>query len=43
MYPTVDEARALYRVIEAGLRERAEAGASLPQVVVCPPFVSLAP
>jgi triosephosphate isomerase len=43
MYPTVDEARALYLAIEAGLRERAEAGASLPRVIVCPPFVSLAP
>jgi triosephosphate isomerase len=43
MYPTVDEARALYRAIEAGLRERAVAGVSLPRVIVCPPFVSLAP
>jgi triosephosphate isomerase len=43
MYPTVDEARALYLAIEAGLRDRAEAGASLPRVIVCPPFVSLAP
>ncbi len=43
MYPTVDEARALYLAIEAGLWERAEAGANLPRVIVCPPFVSLAP
>lgn len=43
MYPTVDAARALYLAIEAGLRERADAGASLPRVIVCPPFVSLAP
>jgi triosephosphate isomerase len=43
MYPTVDEAQALFDAVQAGLRERLEAGAVLPRVVVCPPFVSLVP
>ncbi|HEX2191857.1 MAG TPA: triose-phosphate isomerase family protein [Acidimicrobiales bacterium] len=43
MYPTVDEARDLFEAVQAGLRERAEAGRALPEVIVCPPFVSLVP
>ena len=43
MYPTVDEARSLFEAVQAGLRERAEAGAGLPRVILCPPFVSLVP
>jgi triosephosphate isomerase len=41
MYPTVDEARALFEAVQAGLKDRAESGRALPQVIVCPPFVSL--
>ena len=43
MYPTVDEARALFDAVQAGLRERVRTGRALPRVIVCPPFVSLAP
>ncbi len=43
MYPTVDEAQALFDAVQAGLRQRVEAGAVLPRVIVCPPFVSLVP
>ena len=43
MYPTVDEARALFEAVQDGLRERAQAGARLPRVILCPPFVSLVP
>ena len=43
MYPTVDEALALLRDIEAGLLERAGSGVALPEVIICPPFVSLVP
>ena len=43
MYPTVDEALALLSDIQDGLLERARSGVTLPRVIVCPPFVSLAP
>ena len=43
MYPTVDEARVLFEAVQAGLRERVASGRALPEVIVCPPFVSLAP
>ncbi|HEV3401307.1 MAG TPA: triose-phosphate isomerase family protein [Acidimicrobiales bacterium] len=43
MYPTVDEARERLQAMQAGLAERAESGAALPRVIVCPPFVALAP
>lgn len=43
MYPTVDEAVALLTDIQAGLLDRIRAGATLPGVIVCPPFVSLVP
>ncbi len=43
MYPTVEEARALFEAVQAGLRERAVSGRALPDVIVCPPFVSLVP
>ena len=40
MYPTVDEAVALLRGIQAGLLE-GEKDRALPRVIVCPPFVAL--
>ena len=43
MYPTVDQARSLFEAVQAGLQERAAAGARLPRVILCPPFVSLVP
>ena len=43
MFPTVDEAEALLSAVQDGLRERVQAGGALPRVIVCPPFVSLAP
>ncbi len=43
MYPTVEQALVLVETIQAGLRERARAGAMLPRVIICPPFVSLPP
>ncbi|MDQ3979480.1 MAG: triose-phosphate isomerase [Actinomycetota bacterium] len=43
MYPTVDEARSLLDAVQDGLRERAQAGARLPRVILCPPFVSIVP
>ena len=43
MFPTVDEADALLSAVQNGLRERVRTGAILPRVIVCPPFVSLAP
>jgi triosephosphate isomerase (TIM) len=43
MFPTVDEAQALFDAVQAGLRERARSGRVLPEVILCPPFVSLAP
>ena len=43
MWPTVEEARALLVAVQDGLRRRAEAGAPLPRLIVCPPFVALAP
>jgi triosephosphate isomerase len=43
MYPTVDEARALLEAMQAGLLERVASGVEPPRVIVCPPFVALAP
>jgi triosephosphate isomerase (TIM) len=43
MYPTVDEALALLGAVQVGLRQRAQSGVRLPCVIICPPFVSLAP
>ncbi|MBW3645907.1 MAG: triose-phosphate isomerase [Actinobacteria bacterium] len=43
MYPTVDEALALLRTIQDGLRGRRRPEHDLPLVIVCPPFVALAP
>ncbi len=43
MYPTIDEARAVLGAIQSGLRQRLESGLTLPRVIVCPPFVALAP
>lgn len=43
MYPTIEQALVLVETIQAGLRERVRAGATLPRVIICPPFVSLAP
>lgn len=43
MYPTVDEAGALLGALQTGLLERLDAGHALPQVIVCPPVVALAP
>ena len=43
MYPTVDEAVALLRGIQAGLHERGRSGGRLPRVIICPPVVSLVP
>lgn len=42
MYTTTVEALALFAEIQQGLRERANAGASLPRPIICPPFLSLA-
>jgi triosephosphate isomerase len=41
MYPTTDEAVAVFAEIQNGLRTRAGRGKALPTCVVCPPFVSL--
>jgi triosephosphate isomerase len=43
MYPTVDEAVALLRQIQDGLRARHGPEPTLPLVIACAPFVSLAP
>jgi triosephosphate isomerase len=43
MYPTVDEAQASFEAIQIGLQERAQRGTVLPQVILCPPFLSLVP
>ncbi|MDP9387141.1 MAG: triose-phosphate isomerase [Actinomycetota bacterium] len=43
MYPTLDRARRVLEAVQAGLRERLESGHTLPRVIVCPPFVALAP
>lgn len=43
MFPTVDEARDRLSAMQAGLSERGESGVALPRVIVCPPFVALAP
>lgn len=47
MYTTVDQALALTQAIQQGLRERADRGPGqgqrLPTVILCPPFVALAP
>ena len=43
MHTTVEQAVALVHAIQEGLRERSCRGQHLPSVIVCPPFVSLAP
>jgi triosephosphate isomerase (TIM) len=43
MYPTVDQAQESFEAIQSGLQERAQAGAVLPRVILCPPFLSLVP
>ncbi len=43
MYPTVDEALALLGAIQAGLRGRTRQVPTPPRLIICPPFVSLAP
>jgi len=43
MHTTVDQAMALMQAVQQGLRERIFRGKQLPTVIVCPPFVSLAP
>ena len=43
MYPTVDEAVALLAAIQVGLGQRRLDGGTPPQVIICPPFVALAP
>ena len=43
MYPTVDQARAVLAAVQAGVAERLGPASTLPQVIVCPPFVALAP
>ena len=43
MYPTVDEAVALLGAIQAGLDERNRGSGTPPRVIICPPFVALAP
>ena len=41
MHTTVADGVELLRAIQAGLEDRASGGATLPTVIVCPPFVSL--
>ena len=43
MYPTVDEAEALLRTIQAGLGERSRRGGAPPGVIICAPFLCLVP
>ncbi|MBW3556931.1 MAG: triose-phosphate isomerase [Actinobacteria bacterium] len=43
MYPTVEEAQAVLEALQAGLRQRLRSASVLPRVIVCPPFVALAP
>ena len=43
MYPTVDEAEALLRTIQAGLGERSRRGGAPPRVIICAPFLCLVP
>ncbi|MBV9142792.1 MAG: triosephosphate isomerase [Pseudonocardiales bacterium] len=43
MHTTVDQALTLVQAIQKGLRERAARGQLLPSIIICPPFVSLAP
>jgi triosephosphate isomerase len=43
MYPTVDESLALLGTVQARLRQDVESGRPLPRVIICPPFVALAP
>jgi triosephosphate isomerase len=43
MYPSVDEAQVAFEAIQGGLQERAQHGAVLPQVILCPTFLSLVP
>ena len=43
MYPTIEEALERVEAIQDGLRQRVGSGAGVPRVIVCPPFVALAP
>ena len=43
MYPTVEEALSVVTAVRDGLEQRARSGPALPRVIVCPPFVALAP
>lgn len=43
MYPTTERARAVLAGVQAGLADQLDAGSRLPRVIVCPPFVALAP
>ncbi|MDQ3825003.1 MAG: triose-phosphate isomerase [Actinomycetota bacterium] len=43
MHTTVEQAVALVQAIQQGLRERVSRELQLPNVIVCPPFVSLVP
>jgi triosephosphate isomerase (TIM) len=43
MHTTVEQAVALVQAIQQGLRQRASRRQQLPNVIVCPPFVSLVP
>lgn len=43
MHTTVEQAVALVQEIQHGLREREAQGQQLPNVIICPPFVSLVP
>ena len=41
MYPTTVEAVALFSEVQRGLRQRADAGRSLPETIIFPPFLAL--
>ncbi len=43
MYPTIEQARAVLAGVQAGLADQVDAESRLPRVIVCPPFVALAP
>lgn len=43
MYLTVEQEQASFEGIQTGLRERMEGGATLPQLILCPSFLSLVP
>ena len=43
MYPTIDQACAVLAGVQAGLAGQIDAGSRRPRVIVCPPFIALAP